>query len=768
MIRERYSSRKFEKRILMYLLLVSLLPVLILGSVSYFIILRSATNQRNASNQSELMQVMQYTDNALENIKEYYGTVVVSKEVEQLMELSDTKKNYPLLQAFTDKMVNNVTFVHYIESYNLINFKYQWVCGNQGIYELETIKNRRELMDVFETAREMPIYWLNHMNEDWSSEYPQVELSNLSLIYRLPLLSGNKYAMLAINMNKNEIENLLVGNRSFGAMIVLDSNGCLLHGSGTELDQAAIRECERLDESPESGGQILEGSFHSDGKTYHLSKAVSETSEWTYIAYYDKQLNREGAAQIMLVAVGVAVLMLVFILGISLFGTRQIYKPVQNTFDNIRSYFMAGEGNEKPADEFVYLEQGVNHLYAHNIELAGTVEMQKEQLTEVFVLRLMRGQLTAEAIRVNAGILGFKQQPYMAIMLVSCAVNREKQQLSDTEEDLMYLTLARDLPEQIRSLLLCAPVSNYYNIILVTGADSEKHLEEHLDQLYKMMNTYTADRFECAAEAGISRAFTQLVDFRNAYHEAIEALKVEHQNKSDNLTYFSDIVQADHHVSTYNLIMQTQIKDAVDKCDEKRAYTIVDQFIAEIGDNKTMLNEQYFFMYRFMLAILVVAADAGLNINKLYSDTKANLFQQFSSLHSWDDIADFYKTVLIKPMIVRLKDVRKNSRTVMMERIEQIVTETAGDITLAECADRIQCHANYIWRIMKEQRGQTFSEYIAQVRMERAKELLLQTGLPVAEIAVLLNFTNSQNFIRYFKKHAGVTPGQYRKQESAG
>ena len=101
-----------------------------------------------------------------------------------------------------------------------------------------------------------------------------------------------------------------------------------------------------------------------------------------------------------------------------------------------------------------------------------------------------------------------------------------------------------------------------------------------------------------------------------------------------------------------------------------------------------------------------------------------------------------------------------------MEKIEQIVLQRDGDITLTECAEEIGCHVNYIWRVMKELREQTFGEYVAEVRVRKAKELLDDTDLSVADIAERLNFTNPQNFIRYFKKHEGVTPGQYRKEKN--
>jgi len=777
--RLKYSSkkiRKFEKRILMYIILVSLFPVVILGSTSYYTIVKNATSQRNAASQSELIQVMQNTDNMLENIKEHYGGVAAtSKEVERLLENIKAHENYIDIQAFIERMTSEKTFIHYIEGYTLVDFRNKITYGNQGIYREEELNNWRELEQLLETSSERPIYWQNNMNIQWSGDHPSVELKNLSLIYRLPFLVEDKYAMLVVNLNRNEMEKLLAGERSFGGMVVLDANGELLYGTRTPFDTVVMQQSQMLLDSNEKAAadEALEQTFKYDGETYYMSKIVSSNSEWTYIAYYDMQITRSGANEIMILAIVVGVLMLGIVFIMSLFGTYQIYKPMRNTFNNIRDYLEA-EDSQQPEkiDEFDYLEQGVSHLYASNKELATTIELQKEQLTELFVLRLISGKLTVQAIEANAEILQLKEYEYMAVMLISSTNYKEGKKLTEAERDIMYLTMAREIPREVREALITSPVGEPGNIVLLVGAESQKLLEHKITLVYDLFKVYTKERFDRLLRAGISRSFSKITQFRVAYHEALEALKVERQNKEQKeeelldsrFTYFEDVAQADYKTSAYSMLMQAQIKEAVDRCDERRAFLIVDQFIEEMEANKIRMNEQYFFMYRFMITILVVAADAGLNINKIYEEKQGNLFQEFNNLYSLDEISRFYKEKLICPIIFRLKDFRKNSRTVIMEKIEHLVLEMGGDITLTECAERIQCHANYIWRIMKEQRGQTFSEFIAEIRMEKAKELLLKTESSIGEIAEELNFTNSQNFIRYFKKHAQITPGQYRKE----
>ena len=78
--------------------------------------------------------------------------------------------------------------------------------------------------------------------------------------------------------------------------------------------------------------------------------------------------------------------------------------------------------------------------------------------------------------------------------------------------------------------------------------------------------------------------------------------------------------------------------------------------------------------------------------------------------------------------------------------------------------EKVGCHPSYIWRVMKNTKDMTFTDYVAGQKLEMAKRMLVETDLSVAEIAERLSYSNAQNFIRLFKKHMDITPGQYRKQ----
>jgi transcriptional regulator GlxA family with amidase domain len=54
--------------------------------------------------------------------------------------------------------------------------------------------------------------------------------------------------------------------------------------------------------------------------------------------------------------------------------------------------------------------------------------------------------------------------------------------------------------------------------------------------------------------------------------------------------------------------------------------------------------------------------------------------------------------------------------------------------------------------------------YLLKVRIDRAKELLADTGLKISDIALSVGFSNQQRFNEMFKKYVHQTPLQYRKK----
>ncbi|MCC8101513.1 MAG: AraC family transcriptional regulator [Clostridiales bacterium] len=84
------------------------------------------------------------------------------------------------------------------------------------------------------------------------------------------------------------------------------------------------------------------------------------------------------------------------------------------------------------------------------------------------------------------------------------------------------------------------------------------------------------------------------------------------------------------------------------------------------------------------------------------------------------------------------------------------------EIGRTEVANAVHLHPDYLSRIFKRATGSSLSDYLLALRMEEAKKYLLQTDLPIGEVALKVGFQDISYFTRRFKSFFGVSPREYR------
>ena len=103
-------------------------------------------------------------------------------------------------------------------------------------------------------------------------------------------------------------------------------------------------------------------------------------------------------------------------------------------------------------------------------------------------------------------------------------------------------------------------------------------------------------------------------------------------------------------------------------------------------------------------------------------------------------------------------DEREEGRTIL-----QLTRYLQEEISLNLLADTFHLSAAYISQLFKSEIGVNFLSYLTNIRMERAKKLLVSTDLPVAEVAEKSGYADYRVFAKAFKKAEGATPSQYRR-----
>jgi two-component system response regulator YesN len=89
-------------------------------------------------------------------------------------------------------------------------------------------------------------------------------------------------------------------------------------------------------------------------------------------------------------------------------------------------------------------------------------------------------------------------------------------------------------------------------------------------------------------------------------------------------------------------------------------------------------------------------------------------------------------------------------------------------ITLSEVAEKIQISANYLSKIFHDEFGESYIRFLTSVRIENAKKILLRVPYPrVGDVSEMVGYPSVQHFNYVFKKHTGISPGLFQKENTA-
>jgi AraC-like DNA-binding protein/ligand-binding sensor protein len=104
-----------------------------------------------------------------------------------------------------------------------------------------------------------------------------------------------------------------------------------------------------------------------------------------------------------------------------------------------------------------------------------------------------------------------------------------------------------------------------------------------------------------------------------------------------------------------------------------------------------------------------------------------------------------------------------NAEPPVISKAKQFIQDKqADDISLGDVARAVNTSTFYFCKLFKKATGLNFTEYLSRVRIEKARNLLLNPNLRISEIAFASGFQSLTHFNRIFRKIAGESPTQFR------
>ena len=127
------------------------------------------------------------------------------------------------------------------------------------------------------------------------------------------------------------------------------------------------------------------------------------------------------------------------------------------------------------------------------------------------------------------------------------------------------------------------------------------------------------------------------------------------------------------------------------------------------------------------------------------------------------EVFEYFVKMLQLAMEIRDEDSDSQGGNTLRRALEYIQDHyTEESLTLGNVACEVQVNANYLSSIFSQSMQKTFTEYVTEKRMEKARKLLRDTAVATSEIAAAVGYKDSHYFSFVFKKTQGVSPRDYR------
>lgn len=177
-------------------------------------------------------------------------------------------------------------------------------------------------------------------------------------------------------------------------------------------------------------------------------------------------------------------------------------------------------------------------------------------------------------------------------------------------------------------------------------------------------------------------------------------------------------------------------------------------------------NVGHFFNEQFVTPLLKSAIMLPRSVNKKeIIDIIEKIFSTESKFAILANLMTLFSSLLESSLIKRKttdSSLDKHSEDIK-KVIEYMQLHYGEKITLAFLAGKLHFSDNYFCSFFKKYAGMTVFEYLNHLRIQKACELLKESGLSISEIAEKCGFESSSFFIKKFKEIQGCTPGMYRR-----
>lgn len=262
---------------------------------------------------------------------------------------------------------------------------------------------------------------------------------------------------------------------------------------------------------------------------------------------------------------------------------------------------------------------------------------------------------------------------------------------------------------------------------------------------------------DCKFRIGIGST-VKLRESLRSYEEAVNALA----NSTGSVAHVDDLPISCQYDAEYPIDLENGLFDALKSGDADRCKHLAGEYFDWMLQNYDETNQSV--RLKTLEFVLFAEHDAYLVGGMKYHFTdRADYLERVTNAERNSDLRDWF-VGHFRDAASKIATKQENHENHVVAEAKNFIQKNFGnDISLDELSRILNLSPYYFSKLFKEETGATFMEYLTNLRLEKAKELLKDCNLTMKEICGEVGYSDPNYFSRIFKKNIGMTPTEYRE-----
>lgn len=733
-------------------LLFSYLPIFLIIIAAIFVLFfvyfyQFSKSEATKANSQFITYVQQTLESSLETVDQTAIALISDNRMKTFLYSTDNEDQKMATYELSRELNKIMLSSKLIDSIYVYRVSSHKVLSDEGFYAYSDFGDKAFIASMIDT--DFPHYY-------WSGtrEYRQLNKNRnesvISLVRKTPLYSKAD-GLLVINLNISSIQEFIteVFSQNKSYFYLTDQNNEYIAGTINEAEHN--KEFNRLNQ---------------------LSDVTSAYTNWRY----ESGLYGHRSLVFSFFSMLWVVFLLIFVmLGVILvvMQTRKNYKPIQNIVSNISNFSLKtvdGPGKDED-DELEYIQSAFDNLFKQSNEFEKRYKEGHVYKTSQCFYDLLHGtgkNKDGEWQR-HALLKGFQpEENGIWIAIAEIDHYRQFEQLYNiNDQGLLKFVLANVINELADHYRI--PVwsewltSRKVGMMLQYPEDEEEgSMQPRITRLYEDICDWIRKNTSFTVTIGVGQRVCHAEDIPESYEQAAAALKykpvlgIDRVIFTDSLNHMpqQDILYA---YQTMRNIVQ-YIKMGKPSWEEE-----LEKLFAGIRGGLHNRDELIglfdYLKFQLLRELEYIPEEYRSQWLGVWNNEISELISAFDSIHDLESgIVEVLRGVFEK--LGQLRETSHNQQ--LMLQIKSFLEENMADPNLSQTQVADHFAVKYISQLFKQETGEKFTDYMASIRIERAKKLLIETNDSVQDIGNAVGYVHSFSFIRLFKRIVGMTPGDYR------